>query len=109
MWIAIREDLPRPLDPIKFYNFSQGVKSRYEAELPWMAEKDMSPTFHKIADHPKLVLEKLPATLRIWMFNEEPLECKLNLLLYKSNDLFIRWFHKYESSKLDIVVYVLSA
>ena len=82
MWIAIREDLPRPLDPVKFYNFSQGVKSRYEAEIPWMAEKDMSPTFHKIADHPKLVLEKLPETLRIWMFNEEAIECKLYLLVY---------------------------
>lgn len=82
MWIAIREDLPRPLDPVKFYNFSQGVKSRYEAEIPWMAEKDMSPTFHKIADHPKLVLEKLPETLRIWMFNEEAIECKLDLLVY---------------------------
>ena len=73
MWIALREDLPRPLDPLKFYNFCQTVKARYQEELKWM-KNDMSPTFHKVADHAQLVLASLPETLRIWMMSEEPLE-----------------------------------
>ena len=73
LWIALREPLPRPLCPTKFYNYAQSVKRIYERDLSWMID-DISPTLHKIWDHPKTVLEQIPETLRIWMMNEEPLE-----------------------------------
>ena len=73
IWIALRADLPRPLDPQKFWHFCQGVKSRYVTELTWM-KKDMSPTLHKVEDHAQLVLGSLPETIRIWMLSEEALE-----------------------------------
>ena len=75
LWIALREPLPRPLDTTKFYNFAQTVKARYERELPWM-EDDFSPTLHKICDHPKEVIDRLPVTLHISMLNEEAKEGK---------------------------------
>ena len=75
LWIALREPLPRPLDPLKFYNFAQTVKTLYERDLEWM-KKDIAPTLHKVWDHPLEVLERVPDTLRISMMNEEPLEGK---------------------------------
>ena len=51
----------------------QRVKSLYEAELPWM-EDDQSPTLHKVWDHPREVLARLPDTLRLAMLEEGPLE-----------------------------------
>ena len=73
LWLALRSHLPRPLDPVKFHNFGQEVKQRYLDELPWM-RNDMNVTFHKIVDHSKEILEKIPDTLRISMFDEEPIE-----------------------------------
>ena len=73
MWDCLRIQTPRPLCPDKFYNMCQGVKDLYEAELSWM-EDDQSPTLHKVWDHPREVLERLPDTLRIAMLEEGPLE-----------------------------------
>ena len=73
LWIAIREPLPRPLDPKKFYDFGQKVKATYDRDLPWM--KDFfSSTLHKICDHPEEVLDRLPDTLRMGMMSEEAKE-----------------------------------
>ena len=73
MWDCLRIQTPRPLCPDKFYNMCQRVKSLYEAELPWM-EDDQSPTLHKVWDHPREVLARLPDTLRLAMLEEGPLE-----------------------------------
>ena len=73
MWNCLRIQTPRPLCPDKFYNMCQRVKSLYEAELPWM-EDDQSPTLHKVWDHPREVLARLPDTLRLAMLEEGPLE-----------------------------------
>ena len=76
IWLALRASLPRPLDPEKFYTFGQQVKAIYKAEVPWMAEKNMLVTFHKIVDHPREILERIPDTLRVSMLDEGPLEVK---------------------------------
>ena len=49
------------------------MKAQYRTDLPWM-KKDMSPTLHKVVDHPREVLARLPDTLRISMLTEEALE-----------------------------------
>ena len=92
LWIALREPLPRPLCPVKFYNFGQTVKSLYERDLEWM-KKDISPTIHKVWDHPREVLERVPETLRISMMNEEPLEGKQILRLKLHNGASLESVH----------------
>ena len=84
MWDCLRIQTPRPLCPNKFYNMCQRVKSLYEAELPWM-EDDQSPTLHKVWDHPREVLARLPDTLRLAMLEEGPLEgVKFSVLILVS-------------------------
>lgn len=78
LWIALREPLPRPLCPKKFFDFAQKVKAQYLHDLPWMKDS-ISPTLHKICDHPKKVLERLPDTLRISMLSEEPIEGNIEM------------------------------
>ena len=73
LWIALREPLPRPIDVEKFYVFAQKVKAQYHSDLPWM-KNFFSVTLHKVCDHPREVLQKLPNTLRISMLTEEPKE-----------------------------------
>ena len=92
LWIALREPLPRPLCPVKFYNFGQTVKSLYERDLEWM-KKDIAPTLHKVWDHPREVLERVPDTLRISMMNEEPLEGKQILRLETHNAVSLESVH----------------
>ena len=66
LWIALREPLPRPIDPEKLYNFGQKIKDQYDKDVPWM-KNHFSTTLHKIIDHPREVLKRLPDTLRISM------------------------------------------
>ena len=80
-WIALRTPLPRPIDPVKFYNFGQKVKALYDRDLPWMKD-NFSGTLHKVVDHPIEVLERLPHTLRMSMLTEEAKEGKQILFLF---------------------------
>ena len=81
LWIALREPLPRPICPVKFYNYGQKVKAQYEIDLPWMMD-NFSSTLHKVCDHPKEVLERLPATLRMSMMTEEAKEGKIEKIAW---------------------------
>ena len=69
IWKSLRMNA-RP-DPTRFKNRCLKLVKLYEEELPWA---DMCPTLHLILQHGWMLLEAIPETMNVSMFNEEGLE-----------------------------------
>ena len=69
IWKALRCGVR--LDSTKFKKYCRMVLKMYEKEFPWA---EMCPTLHLILHHGWMLLDAIPETMTIAMFNEEGLE-----------------------------------